>query len=208
MCSVSDGLRRIGEPGSPLLSSAAEGNREALSSLLESARPVVHRWAILKTDDPDDAEDITQMVLLKLFSKLSTFRGESNISSWLYRVTANEALRVFRKKAKDKAKTRRWLDGGQPPSVVDPDDERIDRESAVGAIRSVAHSLPSLQFAAFRLVDLEGLRPSEAARELGRTQTTTRSSLCRARKKIRELVLQAQRDLATEMGYLGEKGLR
>jgi hypothetical protein len=51
----------------------------------------------------------------------------------------------------------------------------------------------------FKLVDLEGLRPCEAARELHRSQAGVRSNLCRARKKIRELILDSRRNLAREL---------
>jgi RNA polymerase sigma factor (sigma-70 family) len=82
--------------------------------------------------------------------------------------------------------------------VAKPDPERVDRQRAAGAVRDAAETLPPLQQAAFQLVDLDGMKPCEAARELGKTQTTLRSSLCRARKKIRELVEECRRELVTD----------
>ena len=205
MTAFTDAHGVIRERQSPLIVDAAEGNSEALSVLLESARLVVHEWATLRTQDPDDAEDVTQKVLLKLFTRLPVFRGESRLSSWLYRVTLNEVSGLFRKRAQEKAKARNWMETSDFPHTSDPDTDRIDRERTVGAIRNVACGLPPLQMAAFRLIDLGGMRPCEAARELGKSQANIRSSLCRARKKIRELVRLAQRDLKEYMGPGGNR---
>ena len=196
---VLTGAGLLAEWRSPLIREASTGDPAALSTLLEQARLLVYGWALQKTDDPDDAEDVTQIVLLRLWSSISSFRGESKLSSWLYRITANEVLALRRKE-------RRWscsvgvhkLEEGAASSIPS-EPERIHLVQACGVVRNVACALPPLQLAAFRLVDLDGLRPCEAARALGRTQANIRSSLCRARQKIRELVQEAQGELAEDL---------
>ncbi len=186
------------ETHSPLISDAVAGDTEALSALLTYARPVVYQWALYKTQDPDDAEDVTQDVLLRVHKGISSFRGQSKLSSWLYRITANESVVLMRKES------RRGQSMGLSALdwygvVSDPSqNERIHNAQTCGLVRNVACALPPLQLAAFRLVDLDGLRPCEAAEVLGRTQTTVRSSLCRARKRIRELVQQARAELSED----------
>lgn len=195
MASTSVDLSLVGARTSPVLLDAVQGDPEALSTLLGAARAVVHRWALVRIQDPDDAEDITQMVLLKLYSKLPTFRRESNLSSWLFRITVNEVSGLCRRRKREEAKANAWVESGLCPSTCKPDLERIDRAKTARRIRHASGSLPPLQLAAFQLVDLDGLRPCEAARELGRTQGNIRSSLCRARRKIRELVAEARKEL-------------
>ena len=182
--------------GSPLVAEAAGGNQEALSSLLEMARPLVLRWASAWTRDPDDAEDVTQLVLLRLYSRISGFRGDSCLSSWLYRVTVNEAFGFSRKRSRVRTQTLTWKEPGAHESTSRQDTDSIDRRRLASAVTDAASALPHLQKAAFQLIDLDGYRPCEAAIELGRTQTTIRSTLCRARKKIRELVEECHRELA------------
>ena len=196
MASTSYDLGMVGARTSPVLLDAVKGDPEALGTLLENARAVIHRWALVRIQDPDDAEDITQMVLLKLHSRLSNFRGESKLSSWLYRITVNEVAGLYRRRLREKARTDAWVQSGLCPSTCNPDPERIDRERTARWIRHASGDLSPLQLAAFQLVDLEGLRPCEAAKELGRSQGNIRASLCRARKKIRALVVEAHRDLA------------
>ena len=60
-----------------------EGPESALPLLLEKVRPSVFRWVAGKTSDSDDAEDITQLVMLRVMTHLRTFRGECRFSSWL-----------------------------------------------------------------------------------------------------------------------------
>ncbi len=189
----------IRERQSPLIADAAKGDSEALSVLLESARPLVHEWATLRTQDQDDAEDVTQMVLLKLYTRLPVFRAEAKLSSWLYRVTLNEVRGLFRKRARERMKILLWSESETQDLSTNSDPDRIDQQRAASVVQEAASTLPPLQLATFRLVDLDGLRPCEAAKALGKTETNIRSSLCRARKKIRKLVRQAQRALSEDM---------
>lgn len=181
------GSKLVGRP-SPLLKMAVAGDAEALSTLLEQVRPLVYRWAKRRTGDLDDAEDITQQVMVRMYRGLSSFRGESKLSSWLFRITAHEASGFFRERSRKKDLHRSWCREWEVDSSDPYDPERIDHVRAAGSIQKAATSLPPLQREAFRLVDLGGLNPCEAAEELGKAQVNIRSSLCRARKKIRELV--------------------
>ena len=179
-----------------LVSGAASGETTALSTLLESVRPTVYQWALHRVRDPDDAEDVTQTVLLRVCKGISTFRGQSKLSSWLFRITANESVGLLRRDARRGSFTAlRAVD--ECMALNEPSEpDRIYASQACCQIRRVARALPPLQLAAFQLVDLDGLKPCEAAEALGRTQANVRSSLCRARKRIRELVRQARRELA------------
>ncbi len=189
----------LSEKRSPLVMEAAGGNAEALTTLLETARPLIYRWALQKTSDPDVAEDVAQVVLLRVCKGISSFRSESKLSSWLYRITTNEVLALGRRESRLRHFLGIRMAGEELAETVPPEADRMDSDVACGVIRDVACALPPLQLSAFRLVDLHGLRPCEAARALGKTDTNIRSSLCRARKKIRELVRQARRALSEDL---------
>jgi RNA polymerase sigma-70 factor (ECF subfamily) len=168
------------------------------SDLLEKVRPLVLSWVAGKTSDPDDAEDITQLVMLRLMTHLRTFRGESRFSSWLYRITANEVSGFYRGRWRE----TRGLDEqavSQVPCSAYPIHDRLDGERLRAAVSDMASNLPPLQRAALHLVDLGGLKPCEAARALGKTEVNLRSSLCRARRKIRELVVSSRQRLVAEL---------
>ncbi|MCB1159452.1 MAG: sigma-70 family RNA polymerase sigma factor, partial [Leptospiraceae bacterium] len=60
----------------------------------------VFAQALKYTGNPDEAEDITQEVFLKAYESLSAFRGESQFSSWLYRITQNELIKRIRTRSR------------------------------------------------------------------------------------------------------------
>lgn len=71
---------------------ARQGDREALEGLAGALRPLVCRWALVITGDPDDAEDVAQRVMMKMVTSIGGFDGRSKVTSWLYRITRNAAL--------------------------------------------------------------------------------------------------------------------
>ena len=154
MTQIPTGPVSIRERHSPVIDDAVRGDPEALSAVLAAARPMVYRWALARTKDQDDAEDVTQLVLLRVYSRLSVFRGDSLLSSWLFRVTINELSGFFRKEAREQTHSRRWgetqLGEVHPPPTVDA----IDHARTAGVVKDMAQSLPPLQQAAFQLVDV------------------------------------------------------
>jgi RNA polymerase sigma-70 factor (ECF subfamily) len=66
-----------------LIRRAQKGEPGALEDLIRRHYGLIHRWALVKTGDADDAEDVTQRVLIQLFKKLGSFRGRSSFKSWL-----------------------------------------------------------------------------------------------------------------------------
>jgi RNA polymerase sigma-70 factor (ECF subfamily) len=161
-------------------------------------RASVFGWVAAKAHDPDDAEDITQRVMLRVLTHFDTFRGESRLSSWLYRIAANEVASFYR---------GRWrevhgLDGHAEPDpayTAHSVQERLDGERLKAAVQDLAATLPPLQQATLRLVDLGHLKPCEAARALGKSEGNVRSSLCRARAKIRGLLRESRLRLVEEL---------
>ncbi len=178
---------------------AACGNREALSVLLEGARPAIYQWARARVGDGDTAEDVTQVVLLRLLSHFPSFRGESRFSTWLFRITANECCERSRRRA-----SRRRCEGAhatecQAVGSLGEPSESFDGRRLESVVRDLAGTLPPVQEGVFRLVDLDGLRPHEAATMMGTSPLAVRSSLCRARKKIRGLLMDSRPQFVREI---------
>ncbi len=81
-----------------LLKSSLNGNKEALNRLIAIHRPYIFNVAWKFTFDPQDAEDLTQEALIKVITKLSQFKFESQFRTWLYRLVFNEFLQSKRRK--------------------------------------------------------------------------------------------------------------
>lgn len=81
-----------------LIQKAVSGNRPALEVLLKKHQPYIYNIAWKMVQMPDDAQDITQEVMVKVITNLSKFRGESEFRTWLYRIVTNHFLQMTRQK--------------------------------------------------------------------------------------------------------------
>src|SRR3982750_4104493 len=81
-------------PDEELVCSARSGNQEAAERLFLKHQPWVFNIAVRMLVRRADAEDATQDVFMKAFKSLSTFRGDSKFSTWLYRIAVNHILNV------------------------------------------------------------------------------------------------------------------
>jgi DNA-directed RNA polymerase specialized sigma24 family protein len=88
-----------------LVEQAQQGNRSALEKLILRHQAWIYNIAVRMVFRPEDAEEVTQEVLIKAITKLSTFKGESKFRTWLYRIAANHVLNMMRRSAETKVTT-------------------------------------------------------------------------------------------------------
>src|SRR5262245_32433601 len=77
-----------------LAEQAKNGDRAALEQLVLRHQAWIYNIAVRMVFHPQDAEEVTQEVLIKVITKLSTFKGESKFRTWLYRIVANHVLKM------------------------------------------------------------------------------------------------------------------
>src|SRR5688572_23879664 len=80
-----------------LVEQAKNGDRAALEKLVLRHQAWIYNIAVRMVFQPHDAEEVTQEVLVKAITKLSTFKGESKFRTWLYRIAANHVLNMKRR---------------------------------------------------------------------------------------------------------------
>ncbi len=154
-----------------LVIAAKNGNDHAFETLVERYRRRMLTVALRLTRVQEDAEDITQQSFQKAFVHLHTFEGKSSFSTWLTRITVNEALMLLRR-----GRGRREISIDEEPCELkeaarleipdsDPDPEAtyLQREEARHFIRGHRHIKPGLR-KAIELRDLEELSTEETAR--------------------------------------------
>src|SRR5436305_4077812 len=88
-----------------LVEQAKHGDRAALEKLVLRHQAWIYNIAVRMVFRPHDAEEVTQEVLVKVVTRLSTFRGESTFRTWLYRIAANHVLNMKRHSAEARATT-------------------------------------------------------------------------------------------------------
>lgn len=160
------------------------GDIRALKALMRMHHRVLFRTARAILRDDAEAEDAVQEAFMQAFRALGTFRGESKLSTWLVRITANEALTRRRRNAKAPARRDVELDDlvsreAGPESTAQGSEMRKLLEARVGA-------LPEDYRAVFMLRAVEEFSVEETATALGIPEVTVRTRYFRARNLLRK----------------------
>ena len=183
-----------------LVAAAAAGNSAAFTELVRGHHTLVYRWALVVTDDPDDADDLAQAVWIKAFRGLGGYRGGGKFTTWLYRITYNTAVESGRKRQRQSAAMAAWLDGSGGPEALVPAESDLDQKRLVAIVRSFLGDLPPRQRAVFALADLDGVTTGEIAERLEIEEATVRVTLSNARRAIRNRLLREEPKLIEEHG--------
>jgi len=172
-----------------LARSASQGDAEAFERLVRLVYARIHHWALVRVGDVDDADDVTQTVLVRLHTSLPEWEGRGRFTTWLYRVTANEASTWGRRITR----RARWMVRA-PGAREDRIDRRIgpgeelERDEMVELVTTFFRMLPPRQREVFDLVEFQGYAPSEVGEMLDMNPSTVRANLFKARRAIRERV--------------------
>jgi RNA polymerase sigma-70 factor, ECF subfamily len=181
-----------------LVPRAQHGDAGALEALLRACRDTIYRWALVQTADAADAEDVTQEVLIRLHASLHRYERRSRFTTWLYRVTRNEAASLGRRltsRLRLAAAVER--EAAEPVEAADPL-ERIHARTVAALADTLLHALPRRQREVFHLADIEGCTAEEIAERLGMSPVTARVHLLHARRALRARILSKLPELAEE----------
>ena len=171
------------------------GDRAEFARLVDAYSSLIYRLGLRMLGTPQDAEDVLQNTFLNVLTHLSTFEGRSSLSTWIYRIAANEALMLIRKK-KPEVNIERSEDAQAgdndedllPTQFVDwsalPENELLSGESQK-YLDSAIQTLPESMRIVFVLRDVEGLSIKETADALHLTETNVQTRLLRARILLR-----------------------
>lgn len=178
---------------------AREGDEAALEGLVRTAYPVVRRWALVRTGDPVEADDLTQDVLIRMIRKLDSYEGGSAFATWLYSVTRNAALdrlrgRRRRERVEEEARTRLHL----MPSAAEDPARAVEGREVERVVTLFFEELPERQREVFDLVELQGMSTARVAALLGIEPVSVRANLFKARRTIRERILESMPEVAED----------
>ena len=172
------------------------GDASAVSELSSAYGPRIHQLAFRYMKNWEDAEEVTQDVLMKVFRKIDAFRGDAALSSWIYRITFNTAMSRLRTgKASRAAEQQRpeahsdEFAGMLPQDPADwsslADDHVMRREMRERLITALTR-LPEVYRVPVLLRDIQGLSTEEASQLLRVKPQTLKSRLHRGRLILRQ----------------------
>jgi RNA polymerase sigma-70 factor, ECF subfamily len=170
-----------------LVDRCRKGDLEAFEELYRQHAGRLYSVACRMVGNPSDAEDLLQEIFLSAHRKLDSFRGDSALGTWLYRLATNLCLDHLRSRAARTSQLTGTLD--DEPGLADAGSRaladstltRMDLERALA-------QLPDGCRAAFVLHDIEGLEHREVADALGIAEGTSKSQVHKARLRLRALL--------------------
>jgi RNA polymerase sigma-70 factor, ECF subfamily len=177
-----------------LLEGLRRGDEAAYETLIQQYEEPVYNLVSRLVDDSADAADVTQEVFIKVFRKVTWFRGESSLKTWIYRIAVNEARNQRRWFSRHKSREvtlepeagqaqgyRDWLED-EGPSPLQITLDRETRECIEAALKQVNPSFrPALV-----LREIEGLSYEQVAEILQISLGTVKSKILRGREALRK----------------------
>jgi RNA polymerase sigma-70 factor (ECF subfamily) len=176
------------------------GDEEAVRELADRYSHRIFQMALRHMKNREDAEEVTQDVLMKVYRKIDKFRGDAALSSWIYRITFNTAMSRLRthraQRAAEAERDRVTTNGHQEPAEsysirqradwTSMPDEQLLRTQLREAVADALPRLPEIYRVPVVLRDIEGLTTEEASRRLRVKDQTLKSRLHRGRVMLRQ----------------------
>lgn len=179
---------------SELLQRLAAEDAQAFDDLVGLYQDKVVNTCYRFVHNLQDAEDVAQDVFIEIYQSLDSFRGQSALSTWIYRIAVTRSLDFIRRKTRKKrtGRFKRLLgydteEGRQEIEIPDPGTDPLDdleREERFFLLHRALGSLPENQRTAVILNKFEGLSQAEVADVMGNTVSAVESLLHRAKQNL------------------------
>jgi len=165
-----------------IIEACQQGDRSAFQLLFETYKDKVFSIAVYSSGDREVAEDVTQQIFLKLFTAIRQFRGDSEFTTWLYRLVVNACRDEQRRR-------RRWLPLGETvtmsnPGEKKPQEKQYARLEVAEAVRAAIGELKPKFRLPILLKYIEGLSYDEIAGVMGCSKGTVASRLNRGHSQL------------------------
>jgi RNA polymerase sigma-70 factor, ECF subfamily len=180
-----------GREGS-LIQRCAARDEDACAELVTEHQRMVYQLSLNLLNDHNEALDLSQEVFLRVFRTIHTFRGQSSLRTWIYRIVVNQARnrqRWWRRRHRSQQVSldEHIRDHGDLPETTDggSPDRLLGRKQLAERIRTALDRLPFDQKTAIVLREIDGLSYEEIGFSLGIAVGTVKSRLARAREGLR-----------------------
>jgi len=168
---------------SAIISAIVNGKEQAFTELYQLYAAKVYNTALSYTKNEEEAEEITQDVFVKIFKSIRKFKGNSSVSTWIYRITTNTSIDHVNKRKRYRNLKNELPDGEKVdfnhPGVL------LENKEMSATLYQVMDCLADSQKTAFILSYIEGLPRQEVASIMETSLKAVESLLQRAKKKMR-----------------------
>ena len=165
-----------------ILKKASEGDIGSFEQIYNNTAGFVYNVALRVLNNSEDAEEVAQEVFVAVYRKLKYFRFESSIKTWVYRITANRAINLAKKRSREKMITKEYEKEAYLATGVN-----AEKDKRGETIDMLLRSVDPDQRACLVLRNIEGLSYKEISETLKININTVRSRLKRARERLAAL---------------------
>ncbi len=177
-----------------LIQEIKNGNAKAFEQFVLEYQGLVYNTCYSFLNHREDAEDVAQEVFIDVYRNAGSFRGDSSLSTWLYRLAMNKSLDHIRARNRKKRGSGMLSSLGNDEmsrlNVADSKHphEQLEEEEKRQILLAAVERLPERQKQAIILSKFEGLSQEQIAEVMETTVSSVESLLVRAKKKLRELL--------------------
>jgi len=177
-----------------LIQQLKEGDEAAFKYLVDTYKDRVFNTAIGIVQNAEDAEDVTQEVFIQVYRSIQNFKGESKLSTWLYRIATTRALDLLRsRKSKKRFGLLQRLFGEENEPVFElPDFNHpgvaLDRKENAARLFKAINQLPENQKVAFTLHKIEDLSYQEISEIMKTSLPAVESLMHRAKQNLKKIL--------------------
>ncbi len=164
------------------IEACVRNERWAQQKIYEDHYAVMYPVCMRYANDKEEALDILHEGFIKVFRNISKYKSGTSLKAWIRRIMVNTAIDLYRKKARKRTES---LDTAYSVSSLDPD---VISEMAAAEIMNALQELSPAYRTVFNLYIIEGYSHKEVADILKITESTSRSNLVKARKKLKEIL--------------------
>lgn len=180
----------------------ATKDEKTFQELVQSFRKHVFHTCLGFVHDEDDAEDITQEVFIEVFRSVEKFRGDSKLSTWIYRIAVNKSLNYLRKHKKTRSfisinqlfhlphSNNETFESNEPST----EDKELEKKELSHVLEKAIHSLPSNQQIAFTLSKYDELPYQEIAEVMNVSLSAVESLIHRAKLNLQKKLINYRKD--------------
>lgn len=186
------------------------GDANAFEELVLKYEKTVYNLALRMVGDRDDAFDMTQEAFIKAYGSLSSFRGDSKFSVWIYRIATNVCLDFLRSKSRKQQVSLTVSDDDDEDAQLDIPDPKADPEQqlikkiSMQSVEEGLKTLPDKQRQILVMRELGGMSYAEIGAALSLEEGTVKSRIFRARKRLCTFLL----DSGNIPDSLASKGMK
>ena len=186
------------------------GDANAFEELVLKYEKTVYNLALRMVGDRDDASDMTQEAFIKAYGSLSSFRGYSKFSVWIYRIATNVCLDFLRSKSRKQQVSLTVSDDDDEDAQLDiPDpssapEQQLIKKISMQSVEEGLKTLPDKQRQILVMRELGGMSYAEIGKALSLEEGTVKSRIFRARKRLCTFLL----DSGNIPDSLASKGMK